>query len=49
MGEFKTCNPEMYAVLPKAVIGEPSAVFNFPVLCWIGVLKLLSCVDMLSI
>ena len=30
------------AVTPRPVIGEPSAVFNFAVVSWTGVLKLLS-------
>ena len=32
------------AVIPNAVIGDPSAVFNFVVVACIGVLKLLSIV-----
>ena len=37
------------AIIPKAVMGEPSVVFNFAVVGWIGVLKLLSICYMLSI
>ena len=31
----------MYAVIPRVVISEPLAVFNFAVVGWIGVLKVL--------
>ena len=44
MSKLEICYLSWSAVIPNAVIGDPSAVFNFAIVSYIGVLKLLSIV-----
>ena len=44
MSEFEICYSKVEWFFPNAVIGDPSATFNFVMLACIGVLKLLSIV-----